>query len=324
MKKTPATPEGMTSAATSASDSASTITIPVSKAGHYIITLPIASIQIGNRFRQDHGDLDALAASIKELGLLQPIGVDKEHRLIFGERRLRAHQYLGLETIQARIIAVDSLMAEHAENEVRKDFTASERVAIAVAIEEKIGKRQGQRNDKAPARGLQENFPEVGATPSERQTRAIAARASGFGNETTYLQAKSVVTHAEPELVAAMDRGDIAVSTAAQLAKAEPEVQQEAASQPNTASKLAKEAAPKKTTHPSTAKLMGNILAGLPLLNAGQTMIVLRDALAVLEKRPAQLSTSDAATIAGNLRRALTWLVARFPKLADEKGGENA
>ena len=36
------------------------------------------------------GDLKALAASIKAVGLLQPIGVTPDLRLVFGERRPRA------------------------------------------------------------------------------------------------------------------------------------------------------------------------------------------------------------------------------------------
>jgi ParB family chromosome partitioning protein len=36
------------------------------------------------------GDLSALAASIAEVGLLQPIGVSADGELVFGERRLRA------------------------------------------------------------------------------------------------------------------------------------------------------------------------------------------------------------------------------------------
>ena len=311
--ETPATPEEMTSAATSTSDSASTITIPVSKAGNYIATLPIADIQIGNRYRQDLGDLDALAASIKELGLLQPIGVDRERRLIFGERRLRAHQALGLETIQARFIEVDALLAEHAENEVRKEFTTSEREAIATAIEEKIGNRQGQRTDRATPE-LSQNFGEVAG----KKTAEIAAKAAGFGNAETYRQAKTVVKEAIPELVEAMDRGEIAVSTAAKLAKAEPEVQKKAAAQPKAAPKLAKEAAPKRVSSPNPGKWMEIIQAWLPGLNAGQAMVILRGALVVLEARQDHLAANDAATVAKNLRGALEWLVARFPELGGE------
>jgi ParB family chromosome partitioning protein len=65
--------------------------------------VPIASITVGPRIRQDFGDLDALAASIAELGLLHPIVIDKHHKLLAGERRLRAAQKLGWTTIPATI-----------------------------------------------------------------------------------------------------------------------------------------------------------------------------------------------------------------------------
>ena len=211
------------------------ITIPVDKANHYVMTLPLSAVKIGNRFRQDHGDLDALARSIQELGLLQPIGVDREHRLIFGHRRFLAHQRLGLETIQARIIEVSSLIqAERDENEVRKEFTPSERVAIAEAIKAEIGNRQGQRTDKTEP---VENFPQV--EPGQK-TREVVAKAAGFGNDATYRQAKAVVEKADHALVQAMDQGEIAISTAAKLANAAPEIQREAVANPKKAPALAK------------------------------------------------------------------------------------
>jgi ParB family chromosome partitioning protein len=65
--------------------------------------VPIASITVGPRIRKDIGDIDALAASIAELGLLHPIVIDKHHKLLAGERRLRAAQKLGWTTIPATI-----------------------------------------------------------------------------------------------------------------------------------------------------------------------------------------------------------------------------
>ena len=214
-----------------------TITINKARVGAYVVTLPLDAIKVGARFRQDHGDLDALARSIQELGLLQPIGVDREHHLIFGHRRFLAHQRLGLETIQVRIIGVPSLLqAEHDENELRKAFTPSERVAIAEAIKAEIGNRQGQRTDRAEP--LQ-NFAEV--APGQT-TREAVAKAAGFGNAETYRQAKAVVEKGDPALVQAMDAGEIAISAAARLASAPTEIQQRAVAEPKTAAKLAKAA----------------------------------------------------------------------------------
>ncbi len=192
-----------------------TITIQVDKADSYLITLPVDSVKVANRFRQELGDIGPLAASIKELGLLQPIGVDRGHNLIFGQRRLEAHKALGLENIKARMITVPSLLqAEEAENNLRKDFTTSERVAIAAAIKAELGTRQGQRTDLVQGE-LPENIPEV----TGQETRQIIAKKAGFGNETTLRQATIVVEKGDPELIAAMDRGDIAISTAAKLAQ---------------------------------------------------------------------------------------------------------
>ena len=99
--------------------------------------LKIADIKIGKRHRKDMGDLTSLADSIRQVGLLQPIGVTDKFRLVFGERRLRAQRdVLKKKTILTRIINVSSIVSgEYAENEIRKDFTPSERVAIAQAIE---------------------------------------------------------------------------------------------------------------------------------------------------------------------------------------------
>jgi hypothetical protein len=51
--------------------------------------LPIDKIQIGTRHRREMGDVAALASSMGELGLLQPVVVRPDGILIAGERRLR-------------------------------------------------------------------------------------------------------------------------------------------------------------------------------------------------------------------------------------------
>ena len=39
----------------------------------------ITDIKIGNRFRKDLGDIDSLAESIKELGLIEPIVISENN-----------------------------------------------------------------------------------------------------------------------------------------------------------------------------------------------------------------------------------------------------
>lgn len=176
-----------------------------------IIDANIDLINTHGRFRKDFGDMDSLAASIKEIGLLQPIGIDSGYQLVFGERRLRAFKLLGRTTIPARFVNLDSLIkGELAENDCRKDFTPSERVAIGEAIEEELRGRVGNPNLQSP---IQENFPEL----PQGQTRDLVAKATGFGNGKTYEQAKKVTNEAAPELVQAMDDGRASVSAAALL-----------------------------------------------------------------------------------------------------------
>jgi ParB family chromosome partitioning protein len=227
------------------------------------------AVQITDRHRRDMGDLEVLATSIATEGLLQPIGVTEENVLVFGERRLLAvRDILREPTIVARVVHVSSVLAgEYAENEIRKDFTESERVAIATAIEAALGNRQGQRTDiQTPcdhagvppdkevgadaATEPREYFPEVqpGTPQGHRsnielpeyipevepgvETREFAAKRAGFGNVKTYEQAKRVVDHGAPELVGAMDAGEISIQAAALIATEPPERQTQVVQMP--------------------------------------------------------------------------------------------
>ena len=192
-----------------------------------IIEIPCEQIRIGERIRQELGDLEELANSIAAEGLLQPIGINEDSLLVFGERRLRAvRDILKWPTIAARVVRVSSILAaEHAENEVRKDFTASERVAIGKALEAEIGKRQGQRTDtKLP--------PDLAEVPPGVETRDLAAKRAGFGGHTTYELAKKVTELGAPELVAAMDAGEVSIGAAAVIAEQPTEEQRQIVQMP--------------------------------------------------------------------------------------------
>ena len=80
----------------------------------------------------DKEALDALAASIKEHGVLQPIVVTKEdgkYKIVAGERRWRASKIAGLDKIPAIIRTLDSqnrLELSIIENAQREDLNAIE------------------------------------------------------------------------------------------------------------------------------------------------------------------------------------------------------
>lgn len=187
-----------------------------------MVEIPIADIEIGrSRFRKDLGSLDELVDSIREVGLLQPIGITNQKELVFGQRRIEAFKRLGRATIPARIVSVTSIAkGEHDENELRKEFTASERVAILQAIGRK---------------------PEGGqsADCQDLVSRDDAAKQAGFWNRETARQATAVVDHGTSELVDAMDKGEVSIDAAAVIAKQPAEVQSNIVKLPKPARKAA-------------------------------------------------------------------------------------
>jgi ParB family chromosome partitioning protein len=64
----------------------------------------IDKIKLGKRQRKYIGDITPLKKSLKEIGLINPIIVSEDLRLIAGYRRLLAAKELGWKTIPARII----------------------------------------------------------------------------------------------------------------------------------------------------------------------------------------------------------------------------
>ena len=94
-----------------------------------------------HRIRKDAGDLSSLAASIEKVGLLSPIVVTEDYRLVAGFRRLSACRKLGWKEIDATVVPYKNdllrlLDAEVEENLVRKDFTAAEIMAIEARRQE--------------------------------------------------------------------------------------------------------------------------------------------------------------------------------------------
>jgi len=80
--------------------------------------------------RRELRNIDDLAKSIKEIGLLNPITITKDFRLVAGYHRLTACKKLGWKTIPANVVDMDALKAELAEideNLIRNELTVLER-----------------------------------------------------------------------------------------------------------------------------------------------------------------------------------------------------
>lgn len=96
----------------------------------------------------DQEQIEELASSIEEVGLLQPIAVRRvgeKYELIAGERRLKAHQFLKKSTIEVILIdASDEEVAllTLAENLKREDLTDYEVFIGLNSLDEKLKKNK--------------------------------------------------------------------------------------------------------------------------------------------------------------------------------------
>jgi len=173
--------------------------------------IEIDNIVMLERARKDLGDIDGLCQSIKKLGLLQAICVNKvgsEYHLVDGQRRIEAYKELGHNTIPAIIYDFDnmSLEGEYDANMVRKSFTPSEAVALAEKIKTAIANRAKLRQYNASQTGADSaQDPEAG-----KKTRDIVAKAVGYSHD-TLKKASQIVKAAESDptkkdLVEKMDK----------------------------------------------------------------------------------------------------------------------
>jgi hypothetical protein len=96
-----------------------------------------------------------------------------------------------------------------------------------------------------------EDLPQV---PPGAKTREIAAEKAGFGNPRTYQQAKKVTENGAPELVAAMDAGEISIDAAAVIAQEPPETQREIVQMPAAVRRQIVRQLREATELPSTAE----------------------------------------------------------------------
>ena len=92
--------------------------------------IDIDKIVVGDRIRKDFGDIEELADNIKKNGLLNPLTVNGDYKLLAGERRLKACKLLGWSQVDVRMVESEDeaqdIEIELSENNVRRNFTGSE------------------------------------------------------------------------------------------------------------------------------------------------------------------------------------------------------
>ena len=179
--------------------------------------IAISSIRVAERIRKENGSLDELAQDIQKHGLLNPITVmeqaDGGYVLIAGLRRMKAMEQLGAVEIRATVMnpmeADEMLMLEIAENEQRKEFTVSEKLAFAEKLraveQEKARVRMSvyARDGRGDVQGMGDRpYPET-----KGAARSIVAKKVGFSSDRQMRRAKEVAEK-RPDLFERVDKGE--------------------------------------------------------------------------------------------------------------------
>lgn len=191
------------------------------KKNNTVKMIPLEQIRVMERIRKDNGDVDTLADSIRERGLINPITVmetaEDGYVLIAGLRRLEAVRLLEQNEVAATVLspleADEALMMEYAENEERKSFTVSEKLSYAERIRAVEKEKANQRKLETLRRGTE--LPDTAKWPEREtgETRDIVARKAGFTSQQQMRRAEKLAEH-RPDLLEKVDAGVLTVGGA--------------------------------------------------------------------------------------------------------------
>lgn len=147
-------------------------------------------IEVGERARDDLGDIGELATSIAAVGLLNPITVTRDLRLISGGRRLAAVRSLGWVEVPVTVSDLanlaDILRAEGDENTCRKALTPFEASRLRERRAEALRPKAKERKGGRPRVGAEETSSKLDEVPpaTDRATRKAAAVGTGYSGST--------------------------------------------------------------------------------------------------------------------------------------------
>lgn len=187
-------------------------------------TIQLDTIEVGERLREDLGDLGDLMASIQQYGLLHPVVIDDDRRLIAGHRRLESCRRLGKKQVEVKFLgdlsAEERREIELEENVRRKDLTEYERskktkelaeVAKKVAETELCGsdphksKRRG-RPKEASRRTAAERTGVDEATIRHAEDHVAAGEKYPFMQRAGWSQKHALVTAKKLDALPVKDR----------------------------------------------------------------------------------------------------------------------
>jgi len=200
----------------------------VSEDSHIHIDWATESIIVGARHRKDLGDIDTLAASISQIGLLQPVTITPDGVLVCGARRLAAIRRLGWRHVNVWVRTglsdkLTALMAERDDNTSHKQYTPAELAGMYAELKAEIAADAARRQQATQFGAGVANL----ATPASGDDGGVANLATPLGPPTgdSRRQAAAMVGagHVTMEKVLAIQQvaGDGAYSPALRAQAAE-------------------------------------------------------------------------------------------------------
>lgn len=197
--------------------------------------LKINDVKVGQRVRDEFGDMESLEESIREYGLLHPIVVDSDYNLIAGCRRLLACERIGLKEIEAKVLEdiseKDLRVLELEENIRRKDLTELEKsknlVELAVIKEQELKSREcfAESAKKSRSQGLcTDSVRNTGRPKTPTSIRSLANEI-GIPKQSLYDAKQHVKAVEEFPPLENLPKYQ-AIETAKELRKASPEEQE--------------------------------------------------------------------------------------------------
>jgi ParB family chromosome partitioning protein len=171
----------------------------------------------------DYVKVAELAESIRIVGLINPITVNKDNTLIAGAHRFEACRHLGFDKIECVVLDCNELrteLAEIDENLIRNDLDAisigelairQDEILDALGLRAKVGQGRPAKNGAAPAR---------------LKTTADIAKESGI-SERTLQENKQLAKNLVPEAKEAVRQKALPKSAALEIARLKPDKQRE-------------------------------------------------------------------------------------------------
>ena len=171
-----------------------------------IVSVALANIQPSNynpRKNFDEASLAELSESIRQQGVLQPIGLrpieDNRFEIVFGERRYRASQMAGLEEIPAIVMEI------------------SDEIAGEMAVTENL-----QRKDVTPIEEANAYQKLIDSGRHDVQSLAVQ-----FGKNENYIRTRLKFVSLIPEIALLLEQDEITISVATEICRYGEEIQRE-------------------------------------------------------------------------------------------------